>query len=514
MHVVLGLVTLAGAAGVVWLLVERGRLSQRVAVALTERDGAVQAHAEAEEERQRALAERTKAGEEITRLASQAAGLQARLEAEEKARKEEKASAHQAFDAALKAESELHAAKLEALDLAKREIENKLSAFDTSLKNAFGTLAADALCKSNEQFLKLATERLGAVKTDATKDMDERKSAIEHILEPMRKTLSETDSKLAALEKERGSAYATLLEQVRAMQVGGAALQAETGKLVKALREPQVRGRYGEIQLRRVAELAGMRAYCDFVEQPQTVGDDGRAKRPDMVVRLPNARELIVDAKANLKPYIDAMEAQTPEASDANLVRFADGVADQAEQLSKRGYFSDYAGSPDFVIMFLPGDGFLDAALARRPDLLDFAAQRNVILASPASLIAMLRAVAVGFKEQKLSDEARMIGSLARELHESISIALAHAAGIGKSLARAQEQWNDFVGSIEGRVLPRFRRIESAGCQSDKPMPELKAVNTPVRTLQSTSKPPDDLFQKPSPSGVGSPIATPAEERE
>lgn len=500
MHWVLLAITAVSVAGVVWLLVQRGALAGRAATAEAEASAARERAERAEASLATAAESLKDAGRRAESALQEVARLNERVLALDAERTKDAAEAQRRLEAALEAERALHEQamraatdvaeeKLKAADSARKAIEEKLAAFDRKMETTFEALASGALKASSEEFLKLATERLGTVKSETTAEIDAGRKSIAELLSPVRETLAETDKKLGAIEKERGTAYATLMEQVRAMQQDSALLRGETGKLVKALREPQVRGRYGEVQLKRVAELAGMRAYCDFREQSHTVSDDGRAKRPDVVVSLPNGRELIVDAKANLKPYIDAMEAETPEAAEACLGRFADGVAEQAEKLAKKGYYSEYDGSPDFVVMFLPGDGFLDAALARRPDLLEFAAQRNVILASPASLIAMLRAVAVGFAEQKLSEEARAIGALARDLHDRICTALGYAESLGRALASAQGHWNKFVGSVDGRVLPQFRKIEEAGVKSDKAAPELDVITAPMRMLEAGGTP-------------------------
>ena len=251
--------------------------------------------------------------------------------------------------------------------------------------------------------------------------------------------------------------------------------------------KPHVRGRYGEIQLRRVAELAGMVNECDFFEQSQTRGPDGTALRPDMVVKLPSNRVIVVDAKTNIQGYLDAMSAATPAEADGHLDRFARHVSEQATALARKKYWTQYDGSPEFVVMFIPGDQFVDAALQRQPELLERAAEQGVILASPATLIGLLRAVAVGYKEQALAKAAEELRELGKELHERVATAMGHAARLGKSLNSAVDSFNDFVGSYERRVEPHLRRFEDAGVKSAKDLPEVGEVVVRARGLDGES---------------------------
>jgi DNA recombination protein RmuC len=360
------------------------------------------------------------------------------------------------------------------------------------MREAFRAMSAESLSKSAQDFLKLAEQRLSAQHKDGAAEIERRRIAVEQLVKPIEETLKKTGEHLAAIEKERTGAYSGLVEQVRAMSEGNTRLRDETGKLVRALREPQVRGRYGEIQLKKVAELAGMRPYCDFVEQETTRGEDGAAMRPDMIVKLPNGREVAVDAKANLKPYLDAMEATEPERVEAALKAFADGIAMQAAALARKGYWKLYDGSPEFVVMFVPGDQFVDAALSRRPDLLEFAANLRVLLASPSSLIAMLRAVHIGYQEHRLAEDALILRDLGSELHERMTTAMGYVSKLGGALNTAVERYNEFVGSYERRLEPTLKKFEEAGVKSGKELPEVPQVVVRARGVAG----PTPLFEE------------------
>jgi len=260
-------------------------------------------------------------------------------------------------------------------------------------------------------------------------------------------------------------------------------LRVETQKLSRALSRPEVRGRYGEIQLRRVAELAGVTSYCDFTEQTSTRDGEGNLLRPDMVVRLPNERVIAVDAKANIDAYVQAASSATAEEQEAHLVRFADHIEGQIRKLSEKRYWSQFDGAPEFVVMFVPGDQFLDAALARKPQLLETAAQQNVILASPSTLIGLLRAVAVGWREHKLAQDAVQLFELGKELHDRVAVALGHAGKLGSTLNSAVEQYNKFASSVESRLLPTIRKFEESDVKSAKAVESLTEVTVRTRLI-------------------------------
>ncbi len=487
MHVILGLMAAGGMGGMVWVLLNRGELVSRVARSEEKVAGAEARLAEVSAREQVMRGELDQAADRIGDLSVEVEGYRQRLEALQAQHQAAVKSLAEGFDLQLAGEKKAIAAR--ETEMTRREEELRQMLKDASereaqraeqMKAAFAALASSTLRESTSEFLKLAGEKFGAVQQESVAALEARKREVERLVLPIAETLKRADEKLGALEKQRAQSEGELRAQMEAMGRAGVELRSETQKLVKALREPQVRGRYGEVQLKRVAELAGMRGYCDFVEQSQTVDAEGNAKRPDMIVRLPNGRELVVDAKANLKPYVDAMEAGNPEEVEACLRRFADGVLSQAKKLSAKGYFAEYEGSADFVVMFMPGDQFVDAALSRRPELLDVAASHNVIIASPSSLIAMLRAVAVGFREASLAEKAEELFSLGRELHERAATAMEHAGRIGKAIEAAAKSYNDFIGSYESRLRPTLEKFEEAGVKGVKGLPAVKVVSEGV----------------------------------
>jgi DNA recombination protein RmuC len=466
-RVVLGIVAAAAGAAAVWLALAwvRARAEHRAAA-----EHAGRAEELAREERARAedLAERLAQRDRRIVELEEEAGAAAQMHRAEQG--------HQ---------RELLAGQVRAVEDRERQLRLELAQAREQMRDVFRSLSADALKESTAQFLALAQQRLSAQQKDGEAAIEQRRAAVDGLIRPLAETLGKTDAKLAAIEKAWAEDKGRLSEELRRVGETGEALRAETGKLVRALREPQVRGRYGEIQLRRVAELAGMRAYCDFAEQEQTTDADGNALRPDMIVRLPGGREVVVDAKANLKPYLDALEAPDPEQAERHLHAFADGVAKQATLLARKGYWRQYLGSPEFVVMFVPGDQFVDAALSKRPDLLEMAASQRVMLASPSTLIGLLRAVHVGYQEQTLARQAQELRALGVELHQRAAAAMDHVADLGRSLERAVDAYNKFVGSYERRLEPTLRRFEEAGAHGAKPLPEVKPLVTRPRGVDS-----------------------------
>lgn len=478
--IVLGLVCAGLAGAVVWLLLDRGRRQAEVARAVERAERAERDLAGA----WTTIAAREAKIEDLTRksgaLEVRMAGLEGDLE-----------EASKLHAAEMRRAQEVTAEQVKSVEQREREFRQAIEKRDEQMRESFRALSAESLSKSAQDFLKLAGERMAAQQQLGASEMDKRRVAVEQLVKPIEETLKRTGEHLAAIEKERTAAYSGLVEQVRAVAEGNKHLRDETGKLVRALREPQVRGRYGEIQLKKVAELAGMRAYCDFVEQETTRDESGAALRPDMIVKLPNGREVAVDAKANLKPYLDALEATEPERVEAALQAFADGIASQAAQLAKKGYWKQYDGSPEFVVMFVPGDQFVDAALAKRPDLLEFAANLRVLLASPSSLIAMLRAVHVGYQEHRLAEDALILRDLGRELHERMTTAMGYVSKLGGALNTAVERYNDFAGSYEKRLEPTLKKFEEAGVKSGKELPEVEQVVVRARGVAG----PTPLFE-------------------
>ena len=362
-----------------------------------------------------------------------------------------------------------------------RDVARARLADEAEGRSRFSAVAGEVLQSSNAEFLRLAKEVLAARETQALAEIDKRRMAVDELVQPIREALERTTREIA----EVGKGHATLSEQVRAMHQAHAALRVETGRLGQALRRPNVRGRYGEIQLQRVIELAGMRSYCDFQTQGQLADPEGNRYRPDAIVRLPNERFIAIDAKTSFDGYLDALEAPDDAARDAALDTYAASVLAQVKALSRKEYWSHLEDSPELVVMFIPGDQLVDAALERQPKLLELAAERNVVIASPSTLIGLLRAVHVGWRERSLSDRANELFQLGRELHERAATALAHAADVGTALRRANAAYNAFVGSAEQRLLPTLRRFEESGARSSKDLPPLEVLEDAPRALSS-----------------------------
>lgn len=421
-----------------------------------------------------------------------------RLKGQEAEHRAEVESVRQTCQQEVERERQVAAAKVHAAEEMEARTRRYVEEAESRFRTAFGALAGDTLKATQKQIQDWSQEVMKGHLKDGDAAMTARKVEVERLVQPIAEALRKSQETLALMEKERVGAYAGLREQVQQNLAAQAELRAETAKLVRALREPQVRGRYGEIQLRRVAELAGMSAYCDFTEQEQTRDLDGNPLRPDMVVRLPNGRHLAIDAKTNIQAYLDAVGAASPEEAEACLERFARHVAEQVTALGRKAYWQAYDGSPEFTVMFVPGDQFVDAAMSRRPDLVEKAAAANVILASPSTLIGLLRAVAVGWRERRLEEQARELFDLGRLLHERAAVVTEHLARMGGSLEQAVKRFNELVGSYESRLLPTLRKFEEAGAKSARELATVEAITVLPRLLG-----PGEPGTGPTPDGAG-----------
>lgn len=474
-------VALAGSLiALVWLAVSRARLAADL--------GAARAESSARQERleklEPMLAERER---EVARHREELGEARTELRGLEERHKGELARV-----SATMAERE------RALEAEQKRLREWVVERTEEFKNAFAALSGAALQSASGQFLRLAEERLKAQQQTVAAELDKRRAAMDELVKPISESLKKTSETLGQMQTQWANDRGTLTERLRQVGEAGETLRVETGKLVRALSKPEVRGRYGEIQLRRVAELAGMKDYCDFSEQSSQRDDAGRLLRPDMIVRLPNDRVIAVDAKTNTYAYVEAVNAASPEEQEQHLERFARHVADQVGALSKKQYWSQFEGSPEFVVLFMPGDQFLDAALMRRPDLIEHAATQNVVIATPSTLIALLRAVAVGWRERRLDQRAEELFALGRELHDRAAAALVHVAKLGAALNTAVERYNEFVGSYEHRLEPTLRKFEEAGARAGKKFPAVEVVDVRSRPVRIASGPMGELPSQPT----------------
>lgn len=350
------------------------------------------------------------------------------------------------------------------------------------LADTFKALAGDALDQSTASFLKLAKETLGKVMADVQGDLGKRQEAIQGIIKPLSENLAKIQEYVRSVEKNRQEAYASLTEQVKMMMERNKALEKETHNLVTALRKPQVRGRWGELTLRRVVELAGMSDHCDFVEQATQDSDKGRL-RPDLVVQLPAGREIVVDAKVSLDAYLDAIEAESEEARREALKRHAHQMRRHMGQLADKAYWKQFTHAPEFVVMFVPGESFFTAAVEADRKLFEDGLNQQVIIATPATFMAILRAVAYGWRQEKIAENAKAISNLGRKLYERMKTMAEHLVGLGKSLEKTNEAYNKTVGSLESRILPAARKFKDLGAATGEEIRPLTPVETTPRQL-------------------------------
>lgn len=355
---------------------------------------------------------------------------------------------------------------------------------ENRLRGTFDAMAREALHANNQLFLQLAREVFGREQTEAEGVLKEREAAIAQLVLPLRASLERTEAQVQQLERERREAFATLRTQIETLSGGQAQLSRETRNLATALRRPEVRGRWGELSLRRIVELAGLTEHCDFSEQLRVTGEDG-VLRPDLVVHMPEARDLVIDAKTPLDAYLAALEAASEEERALALKRHAQQVEARVRELASKSYWSQFERSPEFAVLFLPGDQFLSAALGERPELLESALGQRVIISTPSTLIALLKTVAYGWRQSEVTHNAAVIRDLGQELYRRLSTFEGHLARIGQRLAAAVEAYNSAAGSLERHVNPQARRFTELGVTADAPLPVLEPTTQLPRKLDA-----------------------------
>jgi DNA recombination protein RmuC len=349
---------------------------------------------------------------------------------------------------------------------------------ERDLTTRFDALAADALRKNNESFLELASVKLG-----------QKEQAVEHLVAPLKESLQKVDGKLQELEVARKGAYSSLAEQVRQLTETQKELRSETGNLVSALRDrPNVRGRWGEIQLRRVVEMAGMLEHCDFETQAHVATEDGRL-RPDLIVQLPGGKKVVVDSKMAGQAYLESLSCQDEESRLVKLREHARQVRDHVTKLSAKSYWSQFDQTPEFVILFIPGETFLSAALEQDPALIEDGVNQQVIIATPTTLIALLRAVSYGWRQETIAESARAVSDLGRELYTRLATLTEHFAKVGRGLDTAVRSYNETIGSLETRVLPSARKFKEHGISPAGELAPLNVIDRSVRPVSASELP-------------------------
>lgn len=385
----------------------------------------------------------------------------------------------------LESERQSRVEAITKLDASQKSLEEQkalIEAMKKEMTDTFNALSSAALKSSSEDFLRLASEHLGRVAADTKGNLGEHQAKIDGVIKPLHEALKRYEYQIKAMEESRHKAYGGLEEQLRTLTLTHENLQKETSNLVSALRKPQVRGRWGEMQLKRVAELSGMSMYCDFTEQKSIDTEKGRI-RPDMIVHLPMEREIVVDSKVSLEAYLDAIAAGTDEERKSKMERHAQQLRSHMNKLASKEYWSQFNKSPEFVILFIPGESFFSSALEIDNTLIEDGIQKKVIIATPITFIALLRAIAYGWRQEQVAKNAQMISELGKQVYERMNILVQHLSGIGISLEKAVDSYNKAVGSVESRVMPSVRRFKELGAAGGDEIPPLEQIDHAPKNL-------------------------------
>jgi len=375
-----------------------------------------------------------------------------------------------------------HQARLDEIRDMKKELEDK-----------FSNLASGVLKSNSERFLELVSERFKQHKTTAEDDLTRRQTAIQELVKPLNEKLGKFDERINEIEKARNEAYGAIRTQVAELTEGQKNLGQETRRLVQALRAPKTRGRWGEMQLRQVFEMAGMLEYVDFLSEASLDTEEG-LRRPDAIVNIPGGKNIVVDAKTPLEAYLDALE--NPEQQQEHLTRHADQVRQHVKLLSSKGYQEAIGTTPDFVVMFIPGETFISAAAENDPGLIEYAFDKKILIASPTTLMALIKAIAYGWQQQKMAENAAEVQALAKELYSRLSVFAEHLEKVGRSLGQSVDNYNRAVGSLEGRILPSARKFEAMGV-----VPNRTEIAAPNGVEKEPRRLTASEFSKPSKDG-------------
>ncbi len=456
-ELVIALVAALGGAAVAWALV-----SARMRTTASRHDTDLEARTRAAE------GVRDELRQQLAAHDRQLDGVRAALEAESRARTE--------------AET-----RLEQVRESLRDQQRLVEETTARLTDTFRALSADALKSNNQSFLDLAKQSFASIVAETKGDVGKRQEAIDALIRPIQDTLKRYEQQIVAMEETRQRTFGGLEEQLKQLSASQGQLQRETGNLVNALRRPNVRGRWGEMTLHRVVELAGMSAHCDYEPQVTVTGDDGRV-RPDLLVRLPNARTIVVDSKVPLDAYLDVIEADDEDTRRAALQRHAQQLRTHMTQLAAKSYWEQFPQTPEFVVMFVPGEALFAAALDADRTLLEDGMARQVVLATPTTLIAVLKAVAYGWRQEQIAENAQAISELGRQLYDRVRTLADHVEDIGKSLGRAVAAYNRAVGSMETRVFPSARRFKELGATSGEDIPTVEPIEQAPRLFTDLDK--------------------------